>query len=170
MAEQHQWTLEEQAELNEMLTRMNAPEQKSTESIPWLALVGAAIGALPGILVWFGIGMIGYTWSLVGALIVIGVFFLYDKFGGETDNQFGVIGCVLICLIAVYLGVHLSWAGQLHKAVGAEYSISFGECVGKLYQYLNIMELKGEFFFSVLKGYLFAGLGAFGAFSKALKR
>lgn len=175
MAEQHELTPEEQAELNEMLARLHEQDagrsqsHPSAQNIPWLALLGAALGAIPGILVWFGIGMLGYTWSLAGALIVIGVFFLYDKCGGDMDNLFGVIGCVLVCVIAVYLGTHLAWAGHLHKAL-AEYDISFGECVGKLYEYLGMIELKGKFFFAVLKGYLFAGLGAFWAFSKAHRR
>lgn len=166
-------TPEEQAELHELLANLKQDQTQTSrsESIPWLALLGAALGSIPGILAWFGLGMLGVTWALVGAVIVIGVFFLYDKFGGETDNQYGIIGCVLICLIAVYLGVHLAWSGQLYQAINEDYHLmSFGECVTGLYNALDILEIRGKFVGAVLKGYLFAGLGAFGVFGKALKQ
>ena len=136
-------------------------------NVPWLALAGAFLGSIPGILVWLGIGMLGYTWAMVGAVIVIGVFFLYDKFGGEVDNQYGIIGCILICLLAVYLGEHLAWAGQFSKTL-SDYDYTFADCIFRLYELLDFSELKGKFIGSVLKGYLFAGLGAFGVFGKAL--
>ena len=161
-------TPEEQQALDELLANMakHNAEPKQTENVPWLAILGAALGAIPGIFAWFGIGMLGYTWSLVGAVIVMGVFFMYDKFGGEGDNQYGVIGCILICLIAVYLDVHLAWAGQFHKVLQEDGDITFAECVTRLYEFLDVLEIKGKFVFAVLKGYLFAGLGAFGIFSK----
>lgn len=56
MAEQHELTPEEQAELNEMLARLHEQDagrsqsQPSAQNVPWLALLGAAFGAIPGFL------------------------------------------------------------------------------------------------------------------------
>ncbi len=148
---------------------------EENKSIPWLALVGAFFGTIPGIIVWAIAGSFGVTWALLGALIVAGAFLAYVKVcehtNGSTESVPGLVGCIIICLIAVYIGVHFAWAGMIHNAVkDTDYALSLGECAARLYELLDLLELKGKFVGGVLKGYLFSALGAFGIFSKAGRR
>ncbi|MCR4644381.1 MAG: hypothetical protein K5695_03100 [Oscillospiraceae bacterium] len=176
-------TPEQQAELSEMLRNMQQREQQQKDepifadhkSIPVLALLAAFLGTIPGIIIWTIVGSFGITWSLVGALIVAGALLAYsfacDRTGGEAfESLFGFIGVIVVCLIAVYLGVHFAWAGMISKVMREEgYPLSFGECAARLYELLGIMEIRGKFVGAVLKGYLFSIIGGIGLLSKVKK-
>ncbi|MBR3630394.1 MAG: hypothetical protein IKN55_07980 [Oscillospiraceae bacterium] len=100
-------------------------DETERNDIPWLGILGALIGTIPGVIVW---------------------------------------------AIAGTFGVHLAWAGQIHNALkDTEYALSLGECIARLYELLGLLELRGKFVGSVLKGYLFSALGGFGIFAKAAK-
>ena len=138
-----------------------------TNSVPWKGLLGALIGVIPGVFIWAVLGSFGVTWALIGALIVIGAVFLYGLFGGDLDNKYGLIGILIICALGVYFGVHLAWSARLSYALtkaGADYSL--GQCAFNLFELLDLAELKGKYFFAVLKGYLFAFAGGFGYLAK----
>lgn len=140
---------------------------EDSNSVPWKGLLGALIGVIPGVFLWALLGSFGITWAMIGALIVIGAVFLYTLFGGDTDNKYGLIGCLIICLAGVYFGVHLAWSARLSyalKQAGVDYSLS--HCAFNLFELLDLAELKGKYFFAVLKGYLFAGAGGYGYFAK----
>lgn len=143
--------------------------ENETVNVPWKALLGAALGTIPGIFAWAGLGYLGVTWALVGLVIVFGAFWMYDKFGGESDNQYGVIGVVILCILAVYCGVHLSWSLQLYGALKDEGDISLSNCITRLFPVLDYLDLKGKYVLAVLKGYLFAALGAGGLIGRALQ-
>ena len=167
-------TPEEQAELNELLRNMQQRDQQQKDepifadhkSIPWLALLSAFLGTIPGIIIWAIVGSFGITWSLIGALIVAGALLAYsfacERTGGEAfESLYGFIGVIVVCLIAVYLGVHFAWAGMISSVFKDEgYPLSFGECAARLYELLGIMEIRGKFFWAVIKGYLFSVAGA----------
>lgn len=173
-------TPEEQAELNELLRNMQQRDQQQKDepifadhkSIPWLALLGAFLGTLPGIILWAIVGSFGITWSLIGAVIVAGAFLVYSKvcerIDGAEESLIGFIGCIVICVIAVYIGVHFAWAGMISSACKEEgYPLSLGECAARLYELLGIMEIRGKFVWAVVKGYLFSIAGVFGLMGKA---
>ena len=148
--------------------------EEETKSIPWLPLIGAFIGSIPGILLWALLGSFGITASLVGALIVGGAFLAYgivcDLTGTPSDNVYGWIGCVIICLIAVYFGVHFAWAGMISNAMKEfDEEISVGKCAADLYTLLGQLEMRGKFVGAVFKGYLFSLIGAGAVFSKFSK-
>jgi len=171
-------TPEQQAELDEMLRNIQQRDQQNDwifsdhTSIPWLALLGAFLGTIPGIIIWAVVGSLGVTWSLLGALIVAGAFFVYsracERIEGAAESLFGFIGCIVICIIAVYLGVHFAWAGMICKVFKEEgYPLSIGNCAARLYELLGIMEIRGKFVGAVCKGYLFSLAGVFGLAGKA---
>lgn len=174
-------TPEEQQALDELLANMAKNENASRSDgfskdsqIPWLALVGAFLGCVPGIIIWAIAGSFGLTWSLLGALIVAGAFLAYTKVCDHTNadesNLYGLIGVLVICVIAVYLGVHFAWAGQLHNALKEYgYDLSLGECAARLYEFLGLLELRGKFVGAIFKGFAFSALGGFGLFAKAGK-
>lgn len=138
--------------------------------ICWKGLLGALLGCLPGLILWVIIGALGYTWSLVGLVIVIGAVFGYEKFGGTFANKADIAICIVLMIVAVYAGVHLTWAVDLKQALQeyAEEDISLTGCILNLHQVLGELELTGSFIGSLVKGYLFAALGGFGALKKAL--
>ncbi len=138
--------------------------------ICWKGLLGALIGCLPGLILWVIIGALGYTWSLVGMVIVIGAVLGYEKFGGTFNNKADIIICILLMIVAVYAGIHLTWAVEVKSALQehAEGDISLSRCILKLHWILGKLELTGSFIGSLVRGYLFAALGGFGALKKAL--
>ena len=140
---------------------------EDSNSVPWKGLLGALLGVIPGVFLWALLGSFGITWSLIGAVIVIGVVFLYTLFGGDIENKYGLIGCLIICLVGVYFGVHLAWSARLSHALneaGLDYSMS--KCAFNLFELLDMAEIKSKYFFAVLKGYLFAIGGGFGILAK----
>lgn len=130
----------------------------------WKPILGAVVGSIPGLILWTIAGYFGFTWALLGLAIVAGAFMGYEKMGGNVISKSGLITCVLVVLVAVYLGAHLSWAMRLHSAL-VEYDfndISLSDCVRHLHAFLDILGMKGKFIGSLLVDYLFAALGAFG--------
>ena len=150
-------------------------EEEKNNSIPWLALGAAIVGTIPGIIIWTIVGSLGFTISLIGALIVAGAFLAYLKVctmtNGNAESAVGIIACIIICVIAVYVGVHFEWAGTFHNELkGTGYELSFGQCVSQLFDLLELAEVRGDYIGAVLKSYLFSAAGAFTIFSKAAKR
>ncbi|MBR0483632.1 MAG: hypothetical protein IJJ69_02505 [Oscillospiraceae bacterium] len=132
-------------------------------------IAGAVIGSLPGVFLWIILGYLGFTAAIVGFVIAFGILFGYTKFGGNMDTS-AIIICTVVMLIAVYAGEHISWAMVVHSAL-KEYDteITLGNCTSHLFSILDLAELKGEFIGSLVKGYLFAFLGAFGLIKKAAR-
>ena len=135
-----------------------------TQNSLWKGIAGAVIGSLPGILLWVILGYLGFTAAIVGFVIAFGILFGYGKFGGAADKS-AIIICVVTMLVAVFAGEYLSWAVVVHSAL-KEYDITLGDCVSNLFSILDLAEMKSDFVFSLLKGYLFAFLGAFGLIRK----
>lgn len=143
-------------------------ENNSSKVLP---VIGAVIGSIPGMLIWALLGSFGFTWALIGLVIVAGAFIGYGMLGGDTSSTQGFITCIIVVLIAVYCGAHLAWSMQLHSALKKyDYDISLSDCILHLHTFLGIMELKGKFIGSLLTDYLLAGLGVFGFFRRAAGR
>ncbi|MDE5792643.1 MAG: hypothetical protein K2H66_03860 [Oscillospiraceae bacterium] len=132
-------------------------------------ILGAVLGSIPGILLWILLGYIGFTASIVGFVIAFGILFGYNLLCGELDKT-GTIICVIVLLIAIYVGEHMTWSVVIYKSL-KEYSeeITLGDCVKNLGSILKLVEMKGDFVASVFKGYLFGLLGAFSAVKKLLR-
>ncbi|MDE5737964.1 MAG: hypothetical protein K2H93_06340 [Oscillospiraceae bacterium] len=132
-------------------------------------ILGAVIGSIPGILLWILLGYIGFTASIVGFVIAFGILFGYNLLCSDIDKT-GMIICIIVLLIAIYIGEHMTWSIVVYKSL-KEYSeeITLGDCIKNLSSILKLIEMKGDFIFSVVKGYLFGLLGAFSAVKKLLR-
>lgn len=132
-------------------------------------ILGAIVGSIPGILLWILLGYIGITAAIVGFVIAFGILFCYEKFGGILDKT-GVIICAGVLLVSIYVGEHMAWAVVIYDAL-KDYTdeITLGGCVRNLHPTLSLLEMKGDFFASLFKGYLFGLLGAFGLIRKGLR-
>ena len=72
-------------------------------------VIGAMVGAIPGFLLLLFLGKIGYVAALSGAVLAGGAFFGYGLATSKNDapDSAGLIICVIVCIIAVYLGVRI---------------------------------------------------------------
>ncbi len=117
--------------------------------------LGALVGSLPGLIVWVILGYFGWTVGYVGLLIAFGVVFGYQKFGGEMSKA-GAAICIVVMLVTIYLGVHLSWSVYLYNMRPA---LGLGTCIFRLFVYIIDAT---EFIKSLLIGYVIGVLGASG--------
>ena len=135
-------------------------------------ILGAVIGCIPGLIVWTIAGYFGFKWALLGLLIGAGIFFGYEKMGGYVASAAGIITCLAVMIIAVYIGAHFIWAISLKSALaelGLGKEATLGYCIKNLYPFLELVGMKGRFFLDLLLDYLFAGIGAFGLIRKAFR-
>lgn len=135
-------------------------------------ILGAVIGSIPGLILWIIAGYFGYKIALLGLLIAGGIFFGYEKMGGYVSSVGGLIICIVVTIITVYLGAHIVWSMYLKAAFAqipyiSEVPLSY--CIAHLYGFLELTDMKGSFFLDLFLDYLFAGIGAFGIIRKAAK-
>ena len=78
-------------------------------------VIGAMVGAIPGFLLLLFLGKIGYVAALSGAVLAGGAFFGYGLATSKNDapDSAGLIICVIVCIIAVYLGVRICWCWDM---------------------------------------------------------
>lgn len=134
-------------------------------------VLGAIIGSIPGLILWIIVGCLGYKVALLGLLIGAGIIFGYEKMGGYVVSAAGVITCIAVMIVTVYLGAHFVWAISLKSALSEldVDNISLGFCVTHLYSFLDLTGLRLRFVIDLLLDYVFAGIGAFGLLRKAFK-
>lgn len=135
-------------------------------------ILGAVIGCIPGMIIWVIAGYFGFNIALIGLLIAAGIFFGYDKLGGYSATVQGVVTCIVIMLIMIYLGAHLVWSMQLKSALMSELNIdlSLGDCIIHLYDFMKSLDVTKDFIIQLFLYYLFAGIGAFGLIRRAIRR
>lgn len=126
-------------------------------------ILGAILGSLPGIILWVIIGYFGYTAAIVGFVIAAGIIIGYGKFGGPASTV-GFAVCALVMLVAIYLGVHLSWSAVLF-----EWNPNLMDSIFGLYKHLALRDGVMDFLKSLGMGYLFGFLGGAGLISKMAK-
>ncbi|MBE6850132.1 MAG: hypothetical protein E7504_00090 [Ruminococcus sp.] len=126
-------------------------------------ILGAVIGSIPGIALWVLLGYFGYTAAIVGAVVALGILFGYDKLGGTLDKQ-GLIACIVVMLLAIYAGVHLTWAVVVNQVL-QDLVIS----ITQLHTILLATDLEFEFLKDLGLGYLFSLLGAASLIAKAFR-
>ncbi len=123
-------------------------------------ILGAVLGSIPGIILWIIVAYFGYTAAIVGFVIAFGIIFGYSKLGGPLTDG-GVAVCIIVMIIALYAGVHLSWAAMLY-----DIHPSITKCIFGLYGYLDKYNLYENYFKSMGMGYLFGLLGGIGTITK----
>ncbi|HNZ99002.1 hypothetical protein [Ruminococcus sp.] len=155
-------------------------------------ILGAVIGAIPGMLLMILVARFGFIAALCGAAMAVCIFFGYKLM---TKNSWltaktGLIICGLVMAVAVYFSVKISWtfamvdaieeAKELTKAfdsygisdsyyktlLGGETVPTFGNCWDNFSDILSAVGAHGSYVASLLENYAFAAMGAIGTFIK----
>lgn len=82
------------------------------------AVLGAVIGAIPGMALWIIIGKIGYVTSLCGMLIALGIIAGYHFMTKNSDFpiKVGLIICLIVMIIAIYVSQRIIWTWVIADA------------------------------------------------------
>ncbi|MBR1757780.1 MAG: hypothetical protein IJ744_03520 [Lachnospiraceae bacterium] len=120
--------------------------------------VGAFLGALVGAAVYVLMYRLGYISALGGLVMAVLALLLYEKFGGCLDKK-GVICCIVILVLMVYVSNRLAWAWEAYDAL-KDYGWSFTDCFRDLSYILEESELTGSFYKDLAIGLAFTALGA----------
>ena len=133
----------------------------------FLGIVGALIGAIPGAILIILLGTLGYAACVSGAVLFLGVFYLYRMLSGSVNNFNKIDWTIVIgvCVIGVFLSVKASYALKISTILGT----SFGDAFSNLSEILTLAEIKGKFIVSLLITYLSAFVGATKTLGASLK-
>ena len=116
-------------------------------------LVGAFLGSLIGAVVWVLIYKIGFIAGLAGAVTAICAMKGYEMFGKCLDKK-GVICCVLIAIITIFLANKLSWAWAIFDDFkNAGYEISFFDAFINADEIIELSENTGYYYKDLIIGY-----------------
>ena len=133
----------------------------------FLGIVGALIGAIPGVILIILLGTLGYAACVSGAVLFLGVFYLYRMLSGSVNNFDKIDWTIVIgvCVIGVFLSVKASYALKISTILGT----SFGDAFSNLSEIMTLAEIKGKFIISLIITYLSAFVGATKTLGASLK-
>lgn len=133
-------------------------------------ILGALIGAIPGVALWVLLSKVGIIASICGIVILIGVVLGYTALGKKLD-MVGIVISIIVVIFSVYFATNLSWALELHKFLkDADGSYSLVWCMKHLTLILDLADCKGSFIKDLVIGYLFTIVGAGSYIHKVLKK
>ena len=89
----------------------------SSNLIP--GLVGAFLGSLIGAVLWVVIYKVGFIAGIAGAVTIICAMKGYEMFGKSLDKK-GVIVCVLMAIVTIFLANRVCWAWAIMDELVAE--------------------------------------------------
>ena len=146
-------------------TNYNAPALEVKDENVLMGTIGAILGALVGAALIALLAKIGYVASISGVVMAFLSLFLYDKFAGKISKK-GVIICVVIMIVTVFLTEWLIWSYAYYKELATIYDVSFGDVFKKLFSILKFAKKTGDFVKDIAMLYFFTALGAIPAISK----
>lgn len=150
-------------------------------------VLGAVLGAIPGIILIILVARMGFIASICGAVMAIGIFFGYSLLtkNSALEEKTGLIICAVVMIIGIYFAVRTSWCLEISSFLQKDMGIKPGEVDSEiLYEFLGIRDVtfseissefgsllekcdsKGSFIKSLLENIAFAALGGFGTFAK----
>ena len=150
-------------------------------------VLGALLGAIPGIILIILVARIGFIASICGAVMAVCIFFGYNLFTKNSglEEKTGLIICAVVMIFAIYFAVRTSWCLEISSFLQKDLGFKPGEIDSEiLYEFLGIRdvtfseissefgnllekcECKGKFITSLLENIAFAALGGFGTFTK----
>lgn len=134
-----------------------------------LGTVGAAVGAILGIIVWCLIGKLGYISWIGGFAISVFTFGGYILLGKEV-SKFGVIFSIVLMILSVYIATRLNWAISLQKAfsTGLGRDRSLWECFSDIMRWVEFADSKARFYLDLGLGYVMTFAAGFGFIKKRL--
>lgn len=128
-------------------------------------LLGAVVGAIPGMLLWIIVGKLGFIFSAIGILIaagsVFGFGFMTKK--GNPPMVLGMAICAVVFLLAIFFAVRIEYAWELSSLLAEEGigEFTFFRCFLHLGEIFELFDLKGEYIWGLIKAELFGLLGGF---------
>ncbi|MBO4616716.1 MAG: hypothetical protein J5717_05150 [Lachnospiraceae bacterium] len=146
-------------------TNYNAPALEVKDENVLMGTIGAILGALVGAALIALLAKIGYVASISGVVMAFLSLFLYDKFAGKISKK-GVIICVVIMIVTVFLTEWLIWSYAYYKELATIYDVSFGDVFKKLFSILKFAKKTGDFVKDIAMLYFFTALGAIPTISK----
>ena len=146
-------------------TNYNAPALEVKDENVLMGTIGAILGALVGAALIALLAKIGYVASISGVVMAFLSLFLYDKFAGKISKK-GVIICVVIMIVTVFLTEWLIWSYAYYKELATIYDVSFGDVFKKLFSILKFAKKTGDFVKDIAMLYFFTALGAIPTLSK----
>ncbi len=110
-------------------------------------LLGAVVGAIPGI--------------LIAAGSVFGFGFMTKK--GNPPMVLGMAICAVVFLLAIFFAVRIEYAWELSSLLAEEGigEFTFFRCFLHLGEIFELFDLKGEYIWGLIKAELFGLLGGF---------
>lgn len=81
-------------------------------------IIGAVIGALPGIAIWILLGKIGVISSAVGLLVIFGIVLgcHFMTKNNELPEKFSIVICIAVFLIAMIISEKIIWTWELAES------------------------------------------------------
>jgi|GEM_PF-5897532 len=158
-----------------------------------MGVVGAMLGACPGLFLWIVLMQIGLGWvaSFSGVLIAAGSLYGYKKFSGSDmafDDKLGVIICLVITALFIYLGVRLGVIAQIKNELDnvmnsfhfslddrkkflkifglkstsyLEINSNFSKVLHPTYWGMQLYDASPHYMLTLGIGYVFGGFGAY---------
>lgn len=149
------------AELENQLMQ-NQAQAKSRKGNLVAGVVGAVLGGLIGVALWFGVYQLGYLAAICGLVMAVCSLKGYELLGKHLDRR-GIVICCVVLLAFTFLAVKLCWSYELYSALQSYgYADTFSDCFIYLEPTLEEMDLTGDYYGEMVLGYLFTALGAFG--------
>ena len=148
--------------------------EDSTVVILLKAVLGAVVGAIPGMILWAALSKIGIVAALAGFFMFMGQLIACDRFTQKSKQMnipVALIICAVIFLGDIYLCERFVWAWEISSAMketGLEMSLM--ECFKDFDALMTLLDGKSEFNSSLVMSYLYAILGAAAGAAKLFKR
>lgn len=127
-----------------------------------MGVLGAALGALLGGVLWTLVSCAGYISGWISVLIFLLAQGGYAKFSGakkgEAADTFGVVISVIFGLLIIIPANYVAYGYAVYKKIGGGFS--FAEVLRDLLMYMDRYELWSDFLANLGLSYLFTGFVA----------
>lgn len=141
-------------------------EKVSSNLIP--GLVGAFLGSLIGVVLWIIIYKLGFIAGIAGAITAVCAMKGYEMLGKALDKK-GVICCILVAIIAIFLANRICWAWMiLDEFVAQGYELTFFDVFPHTEETLTSEGL-GYYFKDLAIGYVLTVLSSYKNIISAFK-
>lgn len=141
-------------------------EQRKPENIAG-GILGALLGAIAGGALIVLLSRFGYIASVSGLVLVLCTTFGYQKCSGGYLGKAGLITCLVLIAVTPYLADRIDWAILAMD----EFKIGFAEAFRIIPELIKLEAIElGDYIKNLVMLYVFAAVGACGAFASAFKK
>lgn len=132
--------------------------------------IGALLGSLIGVALWVLIAKLGFISAIAGLVMTFCSLLGYMKLGGGLIKK-GVIICIIINIIMVYMATRLSWSLIIYDEFkDREFRVSFINIFKNLHKIIKLTDTKFHFYKDLVIGYLLTLVAGTSTFIKVIVR